>query len=690
MMQRRASSVATSSLGHQQHHHSGLVLQFVARRSAPMAPLSISRRPFGSSPLSTLRPRCRSSFSTSPLFSGFRSSSSTSSCPRSFHSLSSAAIRLQHNQWLHYLRSRFVSSGAKGREGLLSSATKTTRPIPTLSQRLKMPLFMASFLPCQQSFWQTVKADSVETLPPDLSLFFNIQAQEEDATLALVHPECIVQEEKTRSFFSALLESFFLVLRTVELCIRFMPLMITYPFCVKLFPSYGTDLWYRFLGWTLSRSGPCLIKLGQWLSTRRDILPDHLCNHLSHLRDDAPAHSFNHTIRQIRKAYGMEISDIFESFSTKPIASGAIAQVYEAVLKEPYKYGNSSFQRVAVKVTHPNVKAHIIRDLKILSFVVAMTERLISLQWLQLQDNLENFSSRMEAQCDLRVEAQNLVTFTKNFKDAPNVRFPKPVLQYCHPLILVESFEEGRHISNYTGDDVPVEVRRTIARVSMDAFLKMMLVDNFIHADLHPGNILVDDGRKHNRDPQLVFLDAGLTTTLLPHDRRNLIALFNAVSQGESNKAAKLIAQGQEQLTSVSVENFAKEMSTIIDEVSHRGLAEVQMSRVFYSVLALARKHKVIIEANFTTLVRNSPHTLPSVFPFTQTYLNATPMPITLQVVGTVVIEGIGRQLDPDLNMVKRATPMLVRNKEVRDAYIRKRLNQSLDWFRHHAPVRQT
>ncbi|ELR14304.1 ubiquinone biosynthesis protein AarF family protein, putative [Acanthamoeba castellanii str. Neff] len=281
--------------------------------------------------------------------------------------------------------------------------------------------------------------------------------------------------------------------------------------------------------------------------------------------------------------------------------------------------------------------------------LVCVIEWVWDAPWLQLGANVQNFASRMSAQCNLAVEAGNLVHFKQNFRDARSIRFPTPVEGFYHPLVLVESFEPGIHVERFTREDIAPDVRKTIASVGMDAFLKMMLVDNFVHADLHPGNILVDDGRDAGSSPQVVLLDVGLITQLSEKDRDNFLKLFSAVVAGDAALVGHLITDGQDHLTPQVVQQFTEEVGRLMAKVKLTRLDEVPLSEIFFEMLSIARRNKVILEANFTTLI-----------------------------IGTVVIEGLGRQLDPDLNLLQRAVPLLVKDRAIRDAYIKARLSARL------------
>jgi aarF domain-containing kinase len=248
---------------------------------------------------------------------------------------------------------------------------------------------------------------------------------------------------------------------------------------------------------------------------------------------------------------------------------------------------------------------------------------------------------------DLTHEAQNLLRFAENFAGAVSVRFPRPVLDLCREAVLVESFEPGEHVARLLDRETRPALRKRVAEIGMDAFLKMALLDAFVHADLHPGNILVDSTRGPGK-AQLVFLDAGLVTELSPRDRENFRALFSAVAAGDGRLAARLMAAGQT-LAPGALEAFSDDIERVVNLVASRPLAEVQVGHVFSEILASGRRHRVRIEPNFSTLV-----------------------------VGTLVLEGLGRQLDPDINIIQRAKHFLGKDPSVIAALVRARLSRPI------------
>jgi aarF domain-containing kinase len=214
----------------------------------------------------------------------------------------------------------------------------------------------------------------------------------------------------------------------------------------------------------------------------------------------------------------MPFEDIFEEFHEEPLGVGAIAQVYKAKLKpslatsdqelgqEPVTLGEkvrknmdvlvkSSPQRVpssyvAIKVLHPKVEKMIHRDLRIMGFFASLINAIPTMHWLSFPDEVQQFGEMMKLQLDMRIEATNLVIFREKFKTRTTAWFPYPYMEYTTRKVLIEEFAQGIPLATFL--DIGGGIfQHEIANEGLDAFLHMLLIDNFVHADLHPGNIMV-------------------------------------------------------------------------------------------------------------------------------------------------------------------------------------------------------
>ncbi|PYI24250.1 ubiquinone biosynthesis protein [Aspergillus japonicus CBS 114.51] len=509
--------------------------------------------------------------------------------------------------------------------------------------------------------------------------------------------------------------------RFVHLLIIFLPVVFTAPIlCLggngknrEAVLSSGTIWWYKFLVRSMERAGPAFIKLGQWAASRTDIFPPDLCDIMSSLHSNAPAHSLRQTKKIISKAFNnLPFEDIFDEFYEEPLGVGAIAQVYKAKLK-PNLAGTddgafdgqpsglrgkvrknvealvkSSPQRVpssyvAVKVLHPKVERMIHRDLKIMSFFASLINAIPTMHWLSLPDEVNQFGEMMKLQLDLRIEAANLVMFREKFRTRTTAWFPYPYIDYSTREVLVEEFAQGIPLSTFL--DVGGGVyQREIANEGLDAFLHMLLIDNFVHADLHPGNIMVrfyqpneldlslrnksrasdapttaevdvtesvlarlrphagnrrdwesvlDELNAEGYRPQLVFIDTGLVTQLNDLNRRNFIDLFRAIAEFDGYRAGELMVERCRQPEAViDPHYFALRMEHLVLNVKSRtfALGSVKIGDVLSEVLSMVRSHHVRMEGDFVNVV-----------------------------ISCLLLEGIGRNLDPDLDLFKSALPIL-------------------------------
>jgi aarF domain-containing kinase len=429
---------------------------------------------------------------------------------------------------------------------------------------------------------------------------------------------------------------------------------------------------------------------------------------MSSLHSNAPAHSLHQTKRIIRKAFnGLPFEDIFEEFQEEPLGVGAIAQVYKAKLKpslaasrdqelgvEPSTLGEkvrknvdvlvkSSPQRVpssyvAIKVQHPRVEQMIHRDLLIMSFFAHMINAIPTMHWLSFPDEVQQFGEMMKLQLDLRIEATNLVMFRQKFKSRTTAWFPYPYLEYTTREVLVEEFAQGIPLATFL--DIGGGVyQHEIANEGLDAFLHMLLIDNFVHADLHPGNIMVRfyqpseldlslrknsralDAptraevdvteavlkrlRPHLKDPnewetalselndegyrpQLIFIDTGLVTQLNDSNRRNFLDLFRAIAEFDGYRAGQLMVERCRTPEEVlDPEVFALKMQHLVLSIKSRtfALGSVKIGDILSEVLTMVRGHHVRFEGDFVNVV-----------------------------ISCLLLEGIGRNLNPDLDLFKR------------------------------------
>ncbi|KAH0936466.1 hypothetical protein HID58_013583 [Brassica napus] len=241
------------------------------------------------------------------------------------------------------------------------------------------------------------------------------------------------------------------------------------------------------------KHGTC-VKVSLVLPQFRNLSNGYRQNHSLALLPYAKGRSLGH--RLLTRSY--VLSDIFEEFDEAPVASGSIAQVHRGTLKFQYPGHKVKSSEVAVKVRHPCVEETMTRDFVIIKMAAKLTTFVPGLNWFRLDECVQQFSLYMLSQVDLSREASHLSRFIYNFRGWKDASFPKPVFPLVHPSVLVESFEHGESVARYVdGFEGHEWLKSKVAHIGTNALLKMLLVDNFVHADMHPGNILVRNNGAH-------------------------------------------------------------------------------------------------------------------------------------------------------------------------------------------------
>lgn len=434
-------------------------------------------------------------------------------------------------------------------------------------------------------------------------------------------------------FWSGIQEEFATMMRAFYLLLLFTPASLTAPFAVGL--GLQRQHWLDLVVWTLERAGPAFIKWGQWAATRPDLFPPDLCSKLAQLQTGAPTHPYAYTRHAVEAAFGRTLEEMFDDFAEKPVASGSIAQIHKARLSEGGAH-NSDYPQgttVAVKVRHPGVTTLMQRDFTLMHRAARLSSHLPFLSELHLEESIRQFGAPLKEQLDLLVEAQHLDRFGRNFRTWRNLSFPAPVYPLVAPSVLVETFEEGRLISTYV-DKPTNKYSIQLANIGLSSYLQMLLKDNFVHADLHPGNILVrlvDPntrwGRiatflKVNTAPKLVLLDVGMVAELTPEDQHNLVGFFKALTSQDGEALGQNILGFSENQTCPDPSAFVQDMKTLFSGLQLESISE-HTSEIIADMMEKIRVHQVNLKGVVSTVV-----------------------------VTTMVLEGWSSKLNPDIKIM--------------------------------------
>jgi ubiquinone biosynthesis protein len=369
----------------------------------------------------------------------------------------------------------------------------------------------------------------------------------------------------------------------------------------------------------LEALGPIFVKFGQVLSTRRDLLPADIADELAKLQDQVPPFSSSLAIAEIENSLGAPVEQLFEKFEKQPIASASVAQVHVATLKNGAE--------VAVKVLRPGVEQAIAQDVLLLQTAAGLVERL----WtegrrLKPRQVVAEFARHLEDELDLVREAANASLLRRNFENSPLLAVPAVHWEYCSRRVMVMERMHGTPISQVDilrrkGVDIPA-----LARAGVEIFFTQVFRDGFFHADMHPGNILVSDDGKY------VALDFGIMGTLSETDKSYLAQNFLAFFNRDYRRVAQAHLDAGWVPAGTRLDEFEAAIRAVCEPIFSRPLKEIYFGKLLLRLFQTSRRFHVEIQPQLVMLQK--------------TLLN---------------IEGLGRELDPDLDLWQTAKPFLER-----------------------------
>jgi ubiquinone biosynthesis protein len=373
----------------------------------------------------------------------------------------------------------------------------------------------------------------------------------------------------------------------------------------------------------LESLGPIFVKFGQVLSTRRDLLPADIAAELARLQDRVPPFDGAQAMAEIERGLGRPISQAYESFDPQPVAAASIAQVHFARLADG--------REVAVKVLRPGMAAIIEQDLALLRTMGAWLARVFpDARRLRPLEVIDEFDKYLHDELDLLREAANATQLKRNFQDSTLLVIPEIHWDWCAANVLTMQRMRGIPISQLDRmREAGIDLKK-LSRDGVEIFFTQVFQHGFFHADMHPGNILVGDSGEHfNR---YIALDFGIVGTLAEFDKNYLAQNFLAFFRRDYRRVAQLHVESGWVPKHTRVDELEGAIRACCEPFFDRPLKEISLGLVLMRLFQASRRFNVSIQPQLVLLQK--------------TLLN---------------IEGLGRELDPDLDLWVTAKPILER-----------------------------
>jgi ubiquinone biosynthesis protein len=372
---------------------------------------------------------------------------------------------------------------------------------------------------------------------------------------------------------------------------------------------------------TLEELGPVFIKFGQALSTRPDLLPDDMIAELAKLQDNVPPFAADKALAIFEEAFGQSAFEVFADFDQTVLASASMAQVHAARLK--------TGEDVVVKILRPNMRKLIARDLNLLKSIASLAHR----YWAESRRFkpkavVQEFEQSLLDELDLQREAANASQLRRNFDNSPLLYVPKIYWDYVRNNVLVMERIYGIPVTDIPSLKTHGICIKALAERGVEIFFTQVFRDCFFHADMHPGNIFVSS--KHLAKPQYICVDFGIMGTLTEGDKRylaeNLLAFFNR----DYRRVALLHIESGWVGRNTRVDEFESAIRTVCEPIFEKPLKDISFALLVLRLFQVARRFQMEVQPQLILLQKT-----------------------------LLAVEGLGRQLDPDLDLWLTAKPFL-------------------------------
>jgi len=366
----------------------------------------------------------------------------------------------------------------------------------------------------------------------------------------------------------------------------------------------------------LEELGPTFVKLGQLMATRVDLFPPRWIAEFEKLQADVPPVPFDELLPELTRALGRSPFEVFRDIETQAYAAASIAQVHRAKLQDGTP--------VVLKVRRPGVREKIDADLRLLRRVSELIESEIpEARRYRPAEIAEQFAKSLEREADFVIETRNIQRFAKNFEGDPNVVIPRIYPEYTSDVLLVQE-----HVAGIPATDLPAVERagldrKLLAARGVDAFLKMILIDGFFHADPHPGNVF------YLLDHRMVIIDFGMVGRLSPERRRQVIDLLTGLTRMAEEPMLDVLRDWAGDAY-VDEAKLASDVNEMVFDYEGMPLKDIRVGSVIRQFAGIVREHSIVL-----------------------------PSDLSLMFKALITLEGLGRQYDPEFHIVDHLAPLV-------------------------------